>query len=49
MKNLADRAVRKFIQERIAALQPGLGMMSGGEWQRRGYLRADHHLRQFGV
>jgi len=28
---------------------PMFGMMRNSEWQRWGYLHADHHLRQFGV
>jgi hypothetical protein len=28
---------------------PTFGMMRAREWQRWGYLHADHHLRQFGV
>jgi len=28
---------------------PIFGMMRASEWQRWGYLHADHHLRQFGV
>jgi len=28
---------------------PYLGVMSGSEWMRLGYLHTDHHLRQFGA
>jgi hypothetical protein len=28
---------------------PTFGKMSEGDWQRWGYLHADHHLRQFGA
>jgi hypothetical protein len=31
------------------AYHPMFGRMPASEWQRWGYLHADHHLRQFGV
>lgn len=32
----------------LAGAHPFFGPMSGRDWQRWGYLHADHHLRQFG-
>lgn len=33
---------------RCQASHPMFGRMSAGDWNRWGYLHADHHLRQFG-
>lgn len=53
----ADKAQLLFLIERFTtsprdfqfARHPMFGEMSEWEWQRWGYLHADHHLRQFGL
>jgi len=49
---LVEQAVGKMESlasgARCQASHPMFGRMSAGDWNRWGYLHADHHLRQFG-
>ena len=43
------RLLERFRRGPVEGLHPLFGKMKNGEWQRWGYLHADHHLRQFGL
>lgn len=50
----ADRAtlldlIERFRRGPVEGPHPIFGRLKHSEWQRWGYLHADHHLRQFGV
>ena len=50
----ADRAellrlLKRFQRGPVEGAHPIFGRLKNNEWQRWGYLHADHHLRQFGL
>lgn len=43
------RLMERFRRDPVDGRHPIFGQLKNREWQRWGYLHADHHLRQFGL